>query len=119
VLTKTSLALFLGLKSYNISLKHSICALCFSKVIRQNAGVVEDVYSTKVTYVLCSHQDGDYYKTSLEQGKRLVTRYWLSDVTFNKKLIAPRTPLHLPVPLKRESCDGMVSMLPEYQLDET
>jgi hypothetical protein len=93
----------------------NLYSLFFYKDIRQNAGVVEDVYSAKVTHVLCSHQDGDYYKTALKEGKRLVTCHWLLDVIFDQKLIAPRTPLHLPVPLKdRQFCDGMVSMLAEY-----
>jgi PAX-interacting protein 1 len=89
--------------------------LFFYKDIRQSGGVVEDLYSTKVTHVLCRHQHGEYYRNALADGKRLITRYWLEDVIFDQKLFAPQTALHLPVPLKdRRFCYGMVSMLAEY-----
>ncbi|CAB3993743.1 Hypothetical predicted protein [Paramuricea clavata] len=81
----------------------------WKKVIRQNAGVVEDVYSTKVTHVLCSHQNGDYYRKALADGKRMITCHWLNDVILNMKLLAPQTALHLPVPFKgRGRCRRMI-----------
>ncbi|XP_028393848.1 PAX-interacting protein 1-like [Dendronephthya gigantea] len=89
----------------------------WKKVIKQNAGEVEEAYSQNVTHVLCSHQHGEHFRRAIADGKRVVTCHWLNDVILNQKLIAPQTAIHLPVAFKDKfsRCRNMIISVTGFQ----
>lgn len=70
----------------------------WKEVIENAHGLISPVYADDVTHVICLHQQSTIFKKALLQKKLIATAYWLNDVLVSKKVFAPRTPLHLPVP---------------------
>jgi len=67
-------------------------------VIENARGVINTTYTDDVTHVICLHQQSPTFKKALHDKKLIATAYWLNDVLVSKKVFAPQTPLHLPVP---------------------
>ncbi|XP_046860090.1 PAX-interacting protein 1-like isoform X2 [Xenia sp. Carnegie-2017] len=104
------------LEEYKCSVSEESLTM-WKEIITQNSGIVSDVYCDKVTYFLCPHHHGLYYKQALSEGKRIVTCHWLNDVIQGQKLIRPKYPIHLPVPFKDkvQRCRSMIISLTGFQ----
>lgn len=89
-------------------------------VIKQHDGDIAPIYSSKCTHVLCMHQHGKYFRMALNEGKYMVTAYWLNDVLSNKRLFAPKIPLHLPVPFREKvsRCRNMIISVTGFEGEE-
>ncbi|XP_022163732.1 PAX-interacting protein 1-like [Myzus persicae] len=66
-------------------------------------GSVEQSYSVRVTHVICITQKHHLVELGLNDGKRCVTDYWLSDIFAKKCMIPPWLAIHFPIPYSMEN----------------
>ena len=69
----------------------------WEKAIVQHGGLVAGDLTDKVTHVIAYSQESDLARQALDDGARLVTRYWLQDILEKKKLLPPWKAIHIPI----------------------
>ncbi|KAE9532132.1 hypothetical protein AGLY_010334 [Aphis glycines] len=70
-----------------------------SKVdIIAHGGSVDQIYSTRITHVMCITQKHHIVEQAIKDGKRCVTDFWLRDVIARKHMIPPWLAHHFPLP---------------------
>jgi len=86
------------------------------KVITQYGGELEETLSPRVTHLLCKTQKSELAQTARQEGKRLVTSYWLNDTVVRKKVLPPWKAVHFPLPAGFEPpCNNMIIALTGYE----
>ncbi|KAL5239337.1 hypothetical protein ACI65C_006747 [Semiaphis heraclei] len=76
--------------------------LCKNVIIKYG-GSVEQLYSDRVTHVICVTQKHHTVEQGINDGKRCVTYYWLSDIMSKKRMIPPWLAVHFPIPYSIEN----------------
>ncbi|XP_015376185.1 PREDICTED: PAX-interacting protein 1-like isoform X2 [Diuraphis noxia] len=66
-------------------------------------GSVEQLYSDHITHVICVTQKHHIVEEAINDGKRCVTDYWLSDIISKKLMIPPWLAVHFPMPYSTDN----------------
>uniref|UniRef100_A0A2H8TDD8 PAX-interacting protein 1 n=1 Tax=Melanaphis sacchari TaxID=742174 RepID=A0A2H8TDD8_9HEMI len=63
-----------------------------------HGGLVEQLYSDRITHIICLTQKHHIVEQGIKDGKRCVTDFWLRDIITRKKMIPPWLAHHFPLP---------------------
>lgn len=66
--------------------------------IIEHGGSVDQIYSNRITHVICITQKHHIVEQGIKDGKRCVTDFWLRDVFARKSMIPPWLAHHFPLP---------------------
>ncbi|VVC40830.1 Zinc finger, RING-type,Zinc finger, RING/FYVE/PHD-type,BRCT domain [Cinara cedri] len=70
--------------------------------IIEHGGSVEQVYSSRITHIVCGTQKNFNVEQGVQDGKRCITDFWLTDIISQKKMLPPWLAHHFPTPYSEE-----------------
>lgn len=69
----------------------------WKKIIQAHGGLVDPVFSSRCTHLLCESQVSSTYAQAIRERKRCVTAHWLNSVLKRRRMMPPHRTLHFPV----------------------